>query len=195
MTRCTVGFAVAFAIAIPAIARPVVSSTVLKSYFQTGDRPTQAQFSITSLTGDPSPVDPPDFVLNRGTGSVHIFEGIAGAEMLSDGNGHALILADGAGVRPTSGQFSSLIDSMLSIVDDRELIGLRFVRSDGVHYGFMDISIDSPVPGWPDHNALVIHGWAYESDANTEITAHYLPAPGTGSLVLAAVAACIRRRR
>lgn len=187
------------AAAIPAAqARPKVPRSVLKTFFETGDRPTQAQFSITSLDGDPSPIDPADFNFFIGTGGNHIFEGLAGAAMISDSSGHALPLAPGmvVGDVPTAGQFGSLIDSTINRLDDRYLLGLRFVRTDGVHYGYLDITIDSPLPAWPGYYGLTIHGWAFEDQPGTPIVTSFIPAPPTGcfALGIAAITACRRRR-
>lgn len=196
--RFVVVLAIAAAASPAAHARPKVPRTILKTFFEGGDRPSQAQFSITSLDGDPGSIDPPDFNFFIGSGGSHIFEGLAGAAMVSDSSGHALPLAPGmvVGDVPTSGQFGSLIDSTINRLDDRYLLGLRFVRPDGVHYGYLDVTIDSPLPAWPGYYGLTVHGWAFEDQPGTPITTSFIPAPPTGCFVfgIAAVSAYRRRR-
>lgn len=182
---------------MPSALGSVVTREVLKTYFETGDVPTQEQFAITSPTGDPDGANPPDLLFSRVSTSApaFIWRDLGDGGFLSDGAGHALFLADGETLRPTSGQFATLIDSTVNIIEDRYLLGLRFWRPDGFHYGYLDISFDAPLPGWPDYTGFTIHGWAYETEPNTPIVARFIPAPGAGAAVLGAAGLLAARRR
>src|SRR5262245_4826231 len=109
MTTMQSGWLLAIALVLPAsgVLGAIETRDTLKTYFETGDVPTQQQFSITSPTGDPSPLDPPDFLLQRGSGGHHLFEGLFGAQVVSDGAGHGLPLGAGTVVGPSSTQFAS----------------------------------------------------------------------------------------
>lgn len=179
---------------IPAAAYPIVPRSILKTFFQTGDVPNQDQFlNITNPTGVVASGETPDIQFIYGTGAVHLMEGLGGTEFLTDGSGHPLFLS--VGDRPTSGQFGSVIDSALNMVDDRALMAFRFTRTDGIHYGFMDFSIGAPLPGFPTEHALNIHGWAYETEPNTPITVFSIPAPGACTLMGIGAVVAMRRRR
>lgn len=167
-------------------ARPLVSRTILKSFFQAGDQPTQSQFAVLI---DSSVFQ---FQFTSGAGGAHIIEGI------EPGTG---ILTDSLGIRhfgigdtvPVSPFFSQTVNLSSFVVDDRYLIGLRFMHDGQAHYGYMNISVDSPLPGQAGFFGFTVHYLAYEDLPNTPLTV--VPAPAIMSGVMAGAVLLRRRRR
>ncbi|MCE9618640.1 MAG: hypothetical protein K8R92_01875 [Planctomycetes bacterium] len=166
-------------------ARPKVPRNILKTYFETGDKPSSAQFAVLI---DSSVFQ---FQITSGVGGAHTIEG------LEPGNG---ILMDTSGIKrfgigdtiPTDSLYAQAVNLSAFTLDDRYLIGMRFMQNNQAHFGYMDVSVDSPLPGQDGHFGLTIHYWAYEDLPNTPITV--VPAPGVLSGALAG-AGLMRRRR
>lgn len=177
----------------------VIPRDVLKSYFQRGDRPTEAQFSVMSPDGEPGLGLPADFLFTRapgGAGGGHLLAGLAGGtSVLGDGSGRIRRM----GIGDTTPTSPLGYEGQASLADwspgERAFVAFRFLDSAGlVHYGYWDLSIDPPLPG-ETLFALTVHGWAFETEADTALEIRPIPAPGVAGMFLAAGMLTVRRRR
>ena len=177
---------------------PLVPRSVLKSFFETGDRPTQAQFSVASPTGDPTVDFPFDIMFVRGgmgtSSNFHVMHG--NGEVLRPSFVLSGTLSEGSVIGP-QGTFA-LSEPMQLSPGDRGYIGfsvtLDLSGAPATHYGYLDFSMDQPLAG-ETTNALTVYGWAYESIPQVPITAVPIPAPGAGVLLAAAAAMAWGRRK
>ncbi len=186
-------------VAAPASAA-VLPRSVLKSYFQRGDRPTEAQFSVVSPDGEPGPGLPPDFLFSRapgGSGGGHIMTGfVPGGAVLGDGFGRVRRFGIGDTTPTSPLGYMEQAGFADWAPGERAFVAFRFLDSTGQnHFGYWDLSIDPPLPG-ESLFGMTLHGWAFESDAETALTMQPIPAPGVvatgvGMLVLSTA----RRRR
>lgn len=62
-------------------------------------------------------------------------------------------------------------------------LGVSFDVDGSTHYGWIEMSHDSTRPD-PLNNSLMIHGWAWETEADTPIAAGVIPEPSTGILTM-----------
>ena len=80
-------------------------------------------------------------------------------------------------------------------------LGISFNVEGSTHYGWVEMSHDRDgVRPSPDDPYLYIHGWAWETEANTSIIAGAIPEPSTGILTMIGSLALLqlarsRRRR
>jgi hypothetical protein len=172
----------------------VVSDQVLKTFFETGDKPANAQIttlidselSISLLRGDTNDAHTVRIVDGRialdATGEIRAFtEG----ERIDD-----RFLFSGIG---ESVEISPLADPM------QRYMGMQFddVRGDS-YFGFLQLQVE---PGTsPDPYAIHLHHFVYETNPATGITtfSQPIPEPTTASLfaaVVALLAAIFRRNR
>lgn len=173
----------------------IESRDILKTYFETGDKPTEEQFE--SLI---------DSVLNLGltygsSADAHRLDLDAAGGIGDDGVGNALRLEVGA-----------TIDSSIHRLDDGVDVGgawpgagpgflaVIFELPDALgtgtttHYGFVEMSVAGPSSA--DPYAIYLHGFAWESDPDTPITTfHLVPEPSTSALMLLGLLALSRRKR
>lgn len=172
------------AVAVPCQAA-IESRDILKTYFETGDIPTEDQFAnlIDSTL---------NLVLDYGSGiESHTVDLDSVGGIAGDGSGNALRMNKG-----------DIIDSALNLLDDGLIVGggsdwpgqsgylgLQFELPDATglgtttHYGFVQMSVDGPTSSTP--YAIRIYGFAYEGDPDQPIiVAQIVPEPSTVALAI-----------
>lgn len=176
-----VGSLLAVALFGMAAAQPSVAAkvprTVLKSYFETGDKPTQAQFA-----------DLIDSALNL------VDDGLV-SYSLSDSGGRAPRFDAGAVIGP--GLAFAPLSSVQGFSDDwlgqSGFLPLAFLQDSQLHYGFLQIS--SPVPGSPNAYSMSVEYLAYEDLADTALVTQTVPEPSTLALAASALVGLFVWRR
>jgi hypothetical protein len=194
-----ISIAVVFACAAGVAHGAVVPRNVLKTYFETGDIPTQDDFVdvIDSIV---------DVSWHYDTQSTHSVHGQPlGGGILIHGGGDddvlRLLPGDPIGPGLPAGEFaaSGVLDSLLHATEDRFLLGLRFTINNSslgtatTHYGFVDLSVEgasSPTPG-----AIHLCGVAYETEPDTALAAFFVPEPSAAALLVIGSFVLLRRRR
>jgi hypothetical protein len=158
-----------------------VPRNVLKSYFETGDIPTQEQFN-----------DLIDSSLNLVDDGLTIYSA-------SNPSGRAPRLGVGEEVGPDL-SFAPVAD-VLGFSDDwlgqSGFLALAFEQDSDLHYAYLQIS--TPVPGAPNPYSMTVEYLVYQDAADTPLVTQTVPEPSTLVLaaagMLALVAAKRRRRR
>lgn len=172
----TFAFAVLAIAAQPSVAAKV-TRTVLKSYFETGDKPTQAQFG-----------DMIDSALNL------VDDGLVGYSV-SDSGGRAPRFDLGATVGP--GLSFAPLSSVQGFSDDwlgqSGFLPLAFTQDSQLHYAYLQIS--SPVPGSPNAYSMNVEYLVYQDLADTALVTQTVPEPTTLTLALAALVGLFVWRR
>lgn len=174
----------------------IESRNVLKTYFETGDIPTEDQFAnlIDSAL---------NLVLDYGTGiEFHTADLDAVGGIAGDGGGNAERFAAG----DTIDSFISRIDDGVYVGDGSDwpgksgYLGLEFELPDATglgtttHYGFVEMSVDGPDSSSP--YAIRVYGFAYEGDPDRPlVTFHIVPEPSTAALMMIGLFGWAIRRR
>lgn len=149
----------------------IVPRSVVKSYFQTGDTPTEGQFGNLI-----------DSMIHLSDGGFSYVGSIPDAAALGSR------LTDGAEVGPGS-LFSPVAGLGEDWVGQRGFLGISLTLDSQTHYGYLQIA--SP-PG--DQYPMLVEYFVYESDPDTPIIAAHIPEPTTAVLVLTALCLAIRHR-
>ncbi len=166
----------------------IESREVLKSYFQTGDKPTQQQFATlidSNLNAHLSFGNTPEehaISLDSGQIAVDIqgkVRAFAAGETI-DGNDDFGGIGDDVVFNPlaTGGVVYA---------------GIQFGLGGAQHFGFLQMQQDGPGSATPF--AIHLHHFVYEDQPNTPITTFYqpIPEPGTWLVLLPALSVLWRR--
>jgi hypothetical protein len=155
----------------------VVPRSILKTYFETGDVPTQEQFK-----------DVIDSALNL------VDDGLT-AYSLRDSTGRAPRLDAGETIGPGL-PFVPLtnVDGFSSDwAGHGGFLPLAFTQDSQTHYAYLQIS--SPVPGAPNPYSMTVEYLVFENLADTALTTQTVPEPAGLFLGLAAWAGLLAWRR
>ncbi len=178
---------------------PLDPRSILKTYFETGDIPTESQFqnlidSMLTLELIPGPsIDQHSLSLDAATGG-----------FLQDALGQSVLLGEGARVdgnlAPGESYASPLsVGAGSGLPGESGYLALSFDLPDGgggttTHYGFLEIAVEDAASS--DPYAIELVGFAYETTPHTPVTTFALPEPGTGLLLaLGLVVSALFRRR
>lgn len=199
------GVALAVFVAAQPARAAIEPRAILKTYFQTGDVPTEEQFAdlIDSLV---------NIVDDRYLIGLKVYD-----PLLSYSSGDTIVLtrlgvgdrvgevAEGSGSTPPALEFASWppldpndpteIDVATDFAGQSGFLGIQLQDSTGqVNYGYLQMRMD-PV-GSATHPAIHVEYLVYESAPNTPITVVAVPEPGTAALVaLGMLGIVVRRRR
>ena len=179
---------------VPSANAAIDSRTILKTFFEDGDKPTEAQ--SVDLTDSIE-----DLVFTFGSFTAgHTVSAPAGGIATDVGNngwtiGH-INQAIGPGLVYQNG---ADIGSASDWPGQTGFLGFQFEINDAAfgprtHYGFLQMSVDGP--GSPTAYAIQITGIAYETTPDTAIGTFVIPEPTSCALfTLAMVSALLRRNR
>ncbi len=153
----------------------ILNRTVLKSFFETGDTPTEAQF------------------VNLIDSLVHEVDDSSLVGVWNDATGRAGMLDIGETIGPglTYGPAAGLGDAWLN---DSGFLALSFLTSGGqMHYGYLQIEAGpdatSPYP-------MLVEYLVFEDQSGTSLVTSEVPEPATiGFLVLGGLAILRKRRK
>jgi hypothetical protein len=194
--RGSVGLVAVVSLAIFSSARPaqaaIESRAILKTFFQTGDFPTQDQFatlidSTVNLIDDRKLIglkvyDPQ---VNYLPGDTVIFNRLAAGATVGE-------VAEGTAGSPPALEFASWppldpndpseMDVATDFAGQYGFLGIQLEDSFGqINYGYLQMGMD-PV-GSATHPAIHVDYIVYESTPNTPITVAAVPEPGTAMLL------------
>jgi hypothetical protein len=154
--------------------------SILKTYFQSGDKPTQEQFATL--------ID--SFIHQTDAGFT-----LVGIGSIPDGSagGRAIRLGGNVGINEQipdtfSGTWKSPVITPLpgmcpGFCGTSGFLPLKYEGSDGAHYGFLQIDMGAD-PGASPGAPLFVTQWVWESSPNTALTTFAVPEPATLVLVL-----------
>jgi hypothetical protein len=168
----------------------IESRNILKTFFETGDVPTQDQFSnlIDSY------VHQTDDGLNLAGIGAFPSGSAAGLALRIGGNvgiNEALPDTYGAGWKPYQTPPTSPTPQMCSqFCGTSGFLPLKYTGSDGSHFGFLQVDMGaSPGAG------IFVTQLAWETSPNTALTTFAVPEPTALALMLLGLPAMVRRRR
>jgi hypothetical protein len=150
----------------------IESRDVLKTYFETGDVPTEQNFGnlIDSMINLPS-------------------DGITYTGSIPDPAGLGGMLGEGDEVGPGA-IFSGVAGLGEDWFGQSGFLGLSLEINAQTHYGYLQITA---APG--DQYPMYVEHFVYETDPNTPITAASVPEPGALAFAtLGLLGTCLRRR-
>lgn len=166
--------------------------SILKTYFETGDVPTQEQFSNL--------ID--SYIHQTDDGLTLI-----GLGAIPDGSatGHAIRAGGNVGINELlpdtfSGYWrlpqSTSLPMCPSFCGTSGFLPLKYEGLDGPHYGFLQIDMAAD-PGVSPGAAIYVTQWVWESSPNTTLTTFAVPEPTTLALLLVGLTPvlCLCRRR
>jgi len=177
-------------------AEAVVPRAILKTFFQTGDKPTQEQFGNLI-----------DSYIHQTDDGLTLYA--IGASRDSGGTLNALRLGGNVGIneqlpdtvlhvwRPVAQPGGDSVAPMCpQFCGTSGFLPLQYKDSTGdSHYGFLQIDM-GPDPGASPGAEIFVTQWVWEPLANTSVTTFAVPEPGTGiPIALAASLAWLGRRK
>jgi hypothetical protein len=182
----------------------IESRETLKTYFQTGDVPTQDQFkdlidSSINFIDDRNLIglkvyDPQS---TYQVGDTVVFQRLAvGASVgaVAEGSPGSPPALEFASWPPLDPNDPSEMDVATDFAGQYGFLGIQLQDSSGqVNYGYLQMGMD-PV-GSADHPAIHVDYIVYESTPNTPITVAAVPEPGTAILCVLGLVGLARRRR
>jgi PEP-CTERM motif len=181
----------------------IESREILKSYFQTGDVPTQDQFaslidSAANLIDDRyllglKVYDPQATYL---VGDTVIFNRLAAGDVVGQ-------IAEGTATTPPAREFASWppldpndpseMDVATDFAGQYGFMGILLQDSSGqINYGYFQMGMD---PAGSANPGIRVDYVVYESTPNTPITVAPVPEPGTATLCVLGLAALAGRRK
>jgi len=171
-----------FALFVGVHAAPAESAllprTILKSFFETGDKPTQQDFA-----------DVIDSMIN-----INDDRDLIGLRNYSDGQ--AMLIAEGEMLGPLS-DYSPSTGLAPEWAGQSGFLGLAFIENSETHYGYLQLRAGEP--GGTDLYPIFVTYFVFEDLANTELLVTSVPEPST--LALGAICGMLglwklaRRRR
>ncbi len=178
----------------PPVYAAIEPRSILKTYFETGDVPTQEQFSNLI-----------DSYVHRTDDGLDLVA--IGSVPDSSAAGRALRVGGNVGINETlpdtySGNWkpyptppgTSLPQMCSMFCGTSGFLPLKYAGSDGPHYGFLQIDM-APDPGASPGAAIYVTQWVWETSPNTALTTFAVPEPTTLALLLSLTAALCRRHR
>ena len=175
----------------PGAQAAVVPRAILKSYFETGDVPTQDQFSNL--------ID--SYIHQTDDGLTLV--GVGGVE---DGSARGIAARTGeyVGINETlpdtsfgsavyiPPQVSAPPEMCTMFCGQSGFLPLKYMNAAGTeaHYGFLQVEM-GPEPTSP----IFVTQWVWESSANTTLTTFAVPEPAIAAMLLFALPVALGRRR
>ncbi len=198
IARVACVLAAAHSIACPAAQAAIEPRNILKTFFETGDVPTQDQFSNL--------ID--SFIHQTDDGLT-----LVGIGMIPDSSARGIAIRTGGNVGINelvpdtfAGQWGGPYPSPSGLnlpamcaefCGTSGYLPLKYSNADGTaaHYGFLRITMEND-PSVSPGAAIFVHGWAWESSPNATINTFAVPEPtAMALLVIGAPFALMRRRR
>lgn len=170
----------------------IVSRNILKTFFQTGDKPTQQQFAtlIDSMVNISEDSGSLNLYFNYGPAAGDHTVSLGRAWLFAQSSDDNLInFQSGRSIGPASLETKlvniGLLGSSSRWAGQSGFLGLQFELVDAgiisTHYGFVQMSVDGTSSSTP--YAIHVDGFAYETTANTSITASsVVPVPAAAWL-------------
>ena len=177
----------------PAIAA-IESRSILKTYFETGDTPTEQQFASLIDSQFNLLIDFGSSIESHSVRTSRLGIRSAGSEQKLARFG----VGDPIGpAGPGEGWvLEGSVGATSDWVGESGFLGLEFeLDTTGIattHYGFVQMSVDGPSSATP--YAIRVDAFAYQTEPNTPITTFTIPEPGTCLLALAGLSALGLRR-
>lgn len=169
----------------------VVPRAILKTFFETGDVPTQDQFSnlIDSYIHQTD-----DGLTLTGIGAIP--DGSAAGRAIRVGGNVGIneSLPDTFGGTWKSPQSTSLPLLCSTFCGTSGFLPLKYEGLDGAHYGFLQIDMGTD-PGVSPGGPIYITQWVWESSPNTALTTFAVPEPTTLALLFIGLPVLRPRRR
>jgi hypothetical protein len=165
--------------------------SILKTFFESGDVPTQDQFSnlIDSYIHQTD-----DGLTLIGIGGTP--DGSAGGRAIRVGGNVGIneLLPDTFSGSWRSPQSTSLPQMCSAFCGTSGFLPLKYEGLDGAHYGFLQIDMGAD-PGVSPGAPIFVTQWVWESSANTTLTTFAAPEPTTLALLLVGLTPALRLRR
>ena len=187
---------VAIAISSSPARAAIEPRSILKTFFETGDVPTEDQFG-----------DVFDSYIHQTDDGLTL----VGIGLIPDGTARGIAIRTGGNVGINEllpdtfagdwgGPFASpsnlnLPQMCANFCGTSGYLPLKYESADGTaHYGFLRVSMEND-PGVSPGPAIFVHGWAWESSANTTITTFAVPEPTVAAMLIVALPLAFARRR
>jgi hypothetical protein len=169
----------------------VVPRAILKTFFETGDVPTQDQFSNLI-----------DSYIHQ-TDDGLTLTGI-GATPDGTASGRAIRVGGNVGINETlpftlggiwkSPQSTALPRMCSTFCGTSGFLPLKYEGLDGAHYGFLQIDMGTD-PGASPGAPIYVTQWVWDSSSNTTLTTFAVPEPATFALLLVGLTPVLGSRR
>jgi len=182
----------------------VVTRPVLKTFFQTGDVPTQAQFA-TLIDSTVNLVDDRYLLglkvynpqVTYITGDTVVYNRLSIGDRVGE-------VAEGTGTTPPAREFANwgplnpndpnAMDVATDFAGQYGFMGIQLQDGTGrISYGFLQMGMDSV--GSALHPAIHVDYIVYESTPNTPLTVFSVPEPSSALLLLGSAGMLVMRRR
>jgi hypothetical protein len=165
--------------------------TILKTFFETGDVPTQDQFSnlIDSYIHQTD-----DGLTLIGIGGTP--DGSAGGRAIRVGGNVGIneLLPDTFSGSWRSPQSTSLPQMCSAFCGTSGFLPLKYEGLDGPHYAFLQVDMGTD-PGASPGAPIFVTQWVWQSSPNTALTTLAVPEPTSLALLLLGLPAILGRRR